>query len=95
MIPITTAFLASPAKFPPTHESRIGMIGEMPTPTTTLPAYWIADVFVAISMAYPAIATGHTARRNGPRIPFLSDRYDMTSVKMQPATKGGTDRSCA
>ena len=73
-IPITTALFTSPAKLPPVHATSVATLGKRPAATTTLPAYWIAGVFVAMSMAYPTIATGHPTRMNDPRMRFLSDR---------------------
>ena len=73
-IPITPARFTSPAKLPPVHARSVATLGRRPAATTMLPAYWIAGVFVAMSMAYPTIATGQPTRINGPRMRFLSDK---------------------
>ncbi len=74
MNPSATALFTSPAKFPPIHASPVAMLGKRPAAMTMLPAYWTAGVFVAMSMAYPTIATVDPAKMNGPRIRFLSER---------------------
>ena len=94
-IPITTARFTSPEKLPPVHASSVTTLGRRPAATMMLPMYWTAGVFVAMSIAYPTIATGHPTRMNDPHMPFLSDRYDTTMVKIQPVAFGGMERSWA
>ena len=71
------------------------MLEGSPAATTTVPAYCAAGVFVAITMAYPTIATAEPATTKGLRACSQSERKQTASVQTNPVAFGAMERTWA